>query len=105
MRVAKFFLISLLVVAAATACSSYRSGHSRTYGELADDAAIQTRVKTTLISASEINGLRIDVDVRRGVVWLRGKVASEAARQEALRRTRAVKGVVRVESHLTVVTK
>lgn len=86
-------------------CGSYIDGHSRTYGELADDAGIQTRVKATLISATEINGLLIDVDVRKGVVWLTGNVADEAARAEALSRARGVKGVVSVIDRLKIVTK
>ena len=98
-------LISIFLLVVCSACSSYRTGHSRTMGELADDSAIQGRIKATLMSATEINGLMIDVEVRKGEVWLRGKVQSEAARQEALKRTRAVKGVVAVADELSVVTQ
>jgi osmotically-inducible protein OsmY len=49
-----------------------------------------------------VKGRRIDVDVRQGVATLRGDVASEGERAQALRLARTADGVQRVEDALTV---
>ena len=83
-----------------TGCESYKSGESRTVGELTDDTAIQARVKTMLIRAEDVNGLRMNVEVKKGVVSLHGRVASSAMRQRAVEIAESVKGVVFVEDRL-----
>ena len=86
-------------------CQSYREGNSRTFGEFTDDTAIQSKLKLSLIGDEEISGWRINTEVRKGVVTLYGRVPSDAIRNKALSKARAVKGVVEVEDRLTVVTE
>lgn len=94
-------LLCLALVAAG--CQSYRDGQKRTVGELTDDSAIQVKVKTQLMAAKDVNGFRLNVEVKRGVVSLHGRVESEEMRLRALEITGAVKGVASVEDRLEVV--
>ena len=100
---ARVVLISLLCALALAGCSTYKQDGPRTVGEFTDDVAIQTKVKTRLIRDSEIKGWRINVDVRRGVVSLYGRVPSEYARKKAVDLSAGVRGVVRVDDKLTLV--
>ena len=94
--------ISLVVAAG---CQNYRDGSSRTFGEFSDDAMIQSKVKTKLINDPDVKGWPMNVDVNRGVVYLYGRTASEAVRRKALAIAGGVKGVVRVEDRLSIVTQ
>jgi hyperosmotically inducible periplasmic protein len=100
--IAGILLAALLLGAG---CQSYREGTSRTAGELLDDAAIQSRVKLALLNDPEIKGLRINTEVKRGVVMLQGRVASREQQQRAVSLAGAIKGVVEVDDRLSVVTE
>jgi osmotically-inducible protein OsmY len=67
-----------------------------------DDARITTTIQAKYFVSATVKGRRIDVDTRGGVVTLRGQVASEREREEALRAARETAGVQRVEDMLTV---
>ena len=92
----------LLVAALAAGCQSYRDGEKRSVGELTDDSAIQVKVKTLLVRDKLLDGLRLDVDVDRGVVRLSGWVATEEMRRRALQMANSVKGVRSVDDQLQV---
>ncbi|MGS2719028.1 BON domain-containing protein [Paraglaciecola aestuariivivens] len=47
------------------------------------DSKVETVVKTRLLFESEVSGLDIDVEVEKGVVTLKGEVASDSERQLA----------------------
>lgn len=85
-------------------CQAYQDPNKRTIGEFTDDVAIQTAVKSRLIGNREIKGLRINVEVRKGIVTLLGRVPTQETRQLAVRLSQGVKGVKRVEDRLTLVT-
>lgn len=86
-------------------CKSYREGESRTVGEFTDDVTIQSKVKLALLNDPDISGLRINTEVRRGVVSLYGRVGSRELKQRALDLAGQVKGVRKVEDRLTIVTE
>jgi len=94
-----------LFVGLQSGCQAYRDGQSRTVGEFYDDATVQAKVKTRLMNDPDIKFLRINTEVRRGVVTLYGRVASEKLRQRALRLSAGVRGVDKVNDRLTVVTE
>jgi osmotically-inducible protein OsmY len=100
-RIGFITAVAMLVVG----CQGYREGTPRTVGEFTDDAAIQSKLKISLINDKEISGLRINTEVHKGVVTLYGKVATVALGDRAVARAKAVKGVVKVENRLIVVTK
>ena len=100
----------LLVAAIAGAllisgCQSYKDGKSRTVGEFTDDTAIQVRVKSKLVRAQDVNGARMNVEVKKGVVTLLGRVESPAMKRKAGEIAKSVKGVTSVENRLRVKEK
>jgi osmotically-inducible protein OsmY len=69
---------------------------------VADDASVTSRIQAKFFLDPGIKTRRIDVDTRGGVVTLRGDVASDNERAQALILARTTDGVERVEDALTV---
>jgi hypothetical protein len=67
-----------------------------------ESAQIAARVITALVNDPDIGSRSIDVRVTRGVVHLSGRVRSDAERTRAIEIARAVPGVARVDSSLTI---
>lgn len=67
-----------------------------------DDARVTSSVQARFFLDTLVKGRRIDVDARNGHVTLRGVVASEAERAQALLLARTTEGVQRVDDQLTV---
>ncbi len=94
-------LVSLTLLV--TGCKGYyRDSPLRTAGEATDDRAIHTAVKSRLIAHGETRGWKINVDVFRSTVTLRGYVKSEAELNQAFELARGVKGVKEVANQLVV---
>ncbi len=55
-----------------------------------------------LASDSEVGASHIDVDVKNGVVTLKGRVENEKKRQKAGKVAKKVKGVTSVQNEITV---
>ena len=92
-----------LVLFAASGCQSYLDDSaSRTPGEITDDVSLHTAIKTRLLRDPEVGGLRIDVDVDKGVVTLSGRVRSESERQRAIEIASDFTHVTRVVDELVV---
>jgi hyperosmotically inducible periplasmic protein len=60
------------------------------------DAMLLTKVKTILLTDIGTDALKIDVDVADGVVSLRGTLPNAKVADEAMRKTRSIKGVKKV---------
>lgn len=67
-----------------------------------DDARITASIQAKYFLDNSLKGRRIDVDARQGVVTLRGEVASDNERAQALLLARTTEGAERVEDNLTV---
>ena len=80
----------------------YRDTDRRTTGEVTDDSAILTSVKTRLLANGQVRGRKINVDVRKSVVTLQGYIRSEEERAAALSVARQTRGVVAVEDKLVL---
>lgn len=95
--------LAVVVLLGVAGCQTYLDdAASRTPGEVTDDVTIHTLIKTRLLRDEEVRGLRINVDVRKGVVTLSGKVRSEVERQRAVEVAKAIPSVVRVVDNLVV---
>jgi osmotically-inducible protein OsmY len=70
--------------------------------ETLGDAALTTRVKTRLIAAPDLGGIRIHVNSRDGQVTLTGTVTTQEFRQEAEKITRRTEGVHQVVNQLEI---
>jgi hyperosmotically inducible protein len=60
------------------------------------DAVLLTKVKTILLTDIGVSALKIDADVTNGVVSLRGKLGNAEINDEAIKKTRSIKGVNKV---------
>lgn len=76
-------------------------GLSRT-GESINDAWILTKVKWFHTGADDLKGSDINVDVKDGVVTLKGTVRTEAGRAKAIALAKDTDGVKRVVDQLTI---
>ena len=70
--------------------------------QVPDDAAVTSRIQAKFFLDPVIKQRRIDVDSEAGVVTLRGDVASDNERAQALLLARTTDGVERVEDALSV---
>jgi osmotically-inducible protein OsmY len=66
------------------------------------DGKIHDQVMLKLASDVTVRGAALDVDVKSGVVTLRGEVRSDKARERATKLAKKVKGVKNVVNELTV---
>lgn len=68
-----------------------------------NDTWLTAKTKIALAADGRVKGRQIDVETTNGVVMLRGKVDSEAAKQAALNITNTLDGVKSVKNDLEVV--
>lgn len=71
-------------------------------GARIDDAAVTSRIQAKFFLDPALKARRIEVSTASGVVTLRGEVASDHERAQALLLARTTEGVERVEDALTV---
>jgi osmotically-inducible protein OsmY len=101
MKILSTFLLSIALVFGITGCAS--SPGSRATGQVFDDVATTTKVKTAIYQAQGIaDAAAINVDTYRGVVSLAGFVASRDEAQAAAAAARTVEGVKSVKNNLEV---
>jgi osmotically-inducible protein OsmY len=77
-------------------------GSGETIGDSLDDAWIHTKIVAKLIGNSDTPGRKINVDVVKNVVTLRGAVDTAEQRAEAERVAKETEGVTRVVNQLKV---
>ena len=66
--------------------------------EAVSDTWITGKVKSTLLGDTSLSGLDIKVETNKGVVSLSGLVGSDAERDLAIAKTKAIKGVAAVSA-------
>lgn len=83
------------------------SGHlyANTLGETAEDAAITTKVKASLLADSAISSLSISVETNKTVVTLSGCTDTKAQMDKAKKDAKEIKGVKSVINKLTICKK
>ncbi len=86
----------LMVVGLLVGCASTPEQPST--GEMIDDSAITTKVKTALFTDPTVSGFGISVETSRGVVGLTGIVNSAAERARAIQIAQETGGVRRVDA-------
>jgi len=77
--------------------------NKETIGEALDDAWIHAKIVAKLIGDSKTPERKINVDVVKGVVTLRGTVDTAVAKTEAERTAKETEGVKSVSNQLKVV--
>lgn len=93
------------VVGGAAAGGYYVAKSDRTAAEIASDTAITSTINSRYVKDDLVSAFDVNVDTNRGIVTLYGNVPSQQAAQRAVELARTVKGVHRVQSKLTVVSR
>ena len=79
---------------------AHHHGHERTGGEVIDDSAVTTKVKSALLAEKDVNSFDIKVKTFDGTVQLSGFVDSQWQIDKAVQVASAVKGVRKVTNDL-----
>lgn len=79
---------------------AHHQGHERTGGEVIDDSAITTKVKSALLAEKDVNSFDIKVKTFEGVVQLSGFVDSQWQIDKAVQTAASVNGVLKVKNDL-----
>ncbi len=66
------------------------------------DDTIRDQVMVKLANDADVGGMAIDVDVKQGVVVLKGKVRSDKQKSKAEKLAKKVKGVSSVQNQLVI---
>jgi hyperosmotically inducible periplasmic protein len=82
--------------------ASGSGGTGSSAGTLIDDSVITTKVKTALLSDSEIKGSDISVETKQGEVMLSGFVRDKVQFDKAVKVASAVEGVKKVNNKMSV---
>ena len=87
-----------LNVSATATTSAQVQQKANTAGTAINDAWITSKVKSSLVYASNINGLDISVETKSGMVFLSGSVLSSEEKQLAIETVRNIRGVRGVDA-------
>lgn len=74
----------------------------RTPGQVFDDGAITTTVKTKIYADSELRGLGISVKTFKREVTLTGSVKKYSERKKVEKLAKSIKGVEKVHNHIKI---
>jgi hyperosmotically inducible periplasmic protein len=96
MRWCQGLIATVVVVGLLMSCAA--TPEKRSTGEVIDDTAITTKVKTGLLGDPIVSAFAISVETSRGVVSLTGIVNSAAERARAIQIAQDVGGVHRVDA-------
>ncbi|MDE2029681.1 MAG: BON domain-containing protein [Alphaproteobacteria bacterium] len=95
----KILALSAFIVPAAAVPLAFGKDSA---GQYIDDTAITAKVKTSLMTDSQLKGSDISVETTKGAVRLRGTVAANGQKSEAVRDADKVAGVQSVTDMLVV---
>ena len=91
---------ALLGSSAIVAAGCAHPGHEQTGGQIVDDAAITTKVKSALLAADDVKSFDIKVETFNGTVQLSGFVDSQWQIDKAAQIAAGVNGVRHVKNDL-----
>ena len=77
-------------------------GYNKSTGEVIDDAAVTTKVKSALLGDPDVKGLAVKVKTYRGEVQLSGFVSTQAEKDRAGQVAQGVNGVQSVRNDIVV---
>jgi hyperosmotically inducible periplasmic protein len=89
-----------LVLAILSACAP--TGTHRGTGEVIDDAAITTRVKTAFAADPQVKATEVQVETYKGTVQLSGFIDSSESAARAAQLARDVPGVKEVRNSMVI---
>jgi osmotically-inducible protein OsmY len=95
-------MAALLVAAPALIVGCAGDRYNKSTGEVIDDAAITSKVKTAMLADPDVKGLAVKVQTYKGEVQLSGFVNTQAQKDRATEIARGVKGVTWVKNDVVV---
>lgn len=95
----KGFLIAAMVLGF-VGCAGHQTQKSA--GEVIDDAAITTKVKSALVQDKEVSAMRIQVETYKGIVQLSGFANTQNEADRASQLARNVNGVKSVKNDIRI---
>lgn len=95
-------LLALALAFAAGGCASDKPMPGSTAGSFVDDSYLTTAIKTKLLANISLKAFDIKVITDNRVVTLKGKVPTEALRDQAVSVAKSVDGVKSVVSEIEV---
>lgn len=81
-------------------CAHQHPDHERSTGEMIDDGAITTKVKSALLAEKDVNSFDIKVKTFNGIVQLSGFVDSQWQIDKAVQIATGINGVQKVTNDL-----
>lgn len=96
MRIARMFLLTGIFAAIGAGCTTT----GKTTGDVIDDTAVASRVKTQLLREDFGEGFEANVEVYKGIVQLGGFIDEAADGRRMVEVARGVDGVVEVDNVL-----
>ncbi len=96
----KAFVIFATFLLALTGCAGSQTKSSA--GDLIDDSAITTKVKTALLGDPDVKGTQVSVETFKGTVQLSGFADSATAKSRAGELAQKVEGVKAVKNDILV---
>ncbi len=96
---------TLLLLGGGAAGGYYVGTDERSLGEITDDAAITSKVKTKYFRDDHIHALDINVSTRNKVVTLEGTVKNKMAGERAIQIAKNTRGVLAIVNKLEVMPK
>ena len=97
-------LLTAILAFAAAGCASDKPMPGNTAGSFVDDSYLTTAIKTKLLANTGLKAFDIKVITDDRVVTLKGKVPTEALRDQAVSVAKSVDGVKSVVSEIEVGT-
>lgn len=102
----KLMKLSAFVIAGVAFCGAptmlQSCSTTQPVGEKMSDSAITAKVKAKFVGDSTVKAHNIDVNTEEGVVYLTGRVYTQAEKEEAGRIALNTEGVRKVVNHLEV---
>jgi hypothetical protein len=96
-KVFRFFIL-FIALFSSLACAA--SEKHRNFVEVVDDAVISNKLKITYFKDKVVKGTKVNIDTRRGVVTLRGRLENQEQIDRAIELAEKQKGVREVKSYL-----
>jgi hyperosmotically inducible periplasmic protein len=93
---------SLAAIALCAAPTLQSCSSTQPVGEQMSDAGITSKIKAKYVADGDINPFNISVETEEGIVYLTGRVKTQANKDEAEQLARDTKGVRQVVNNIQV---
>ena len=101
-KISQYFAVVFMALAVLSFAGCKSTAETRSASEVAEDAAITTKVKAALINDATVKAADVNVNTFRNEVQLTGFVSSSAQANRAVEIARGISGVKSVKNDMRV---